>query len=137
MNRRIRKARVVFALFALIASGVAFADGPGGGGGGDKGGGGNVEVELTAKGQDPNGKYKDDAPFIEATIIGGQNVGLDQFTIKEANAKLPISIKASNKRDFLQGNETVAIALVINGQEVWIGNDEIEEKDSPSLYPAS
>ena len=135
ISRNKRNARVVFATLALIASGVAFADGPGGGGDKGGGGGGNVEVELTAKGQDPNGKYKEDAPYIEATIIGGQNVGLDQFTIKEANAKLPISIKASNKRDFLQGNETVAIALVINGQEVWVGNDDIEDKDSPSLYP--
>ncbi len=133
MKRSIRKTRIAFAALALLASGIAFGDTPAGGGGGG-GGGGSIEIQLSTKAQDPNGKTKDDAPTIEATIIGGPNVPLDQFTISEANAKVPLSIKASGKHDYNQGTDTVAIALVINGQEIWIGNDDIVEESNPSRY---
>jgi hypothetical protein len=125
-----RKYRIALGVLTLLASGVAFGDAPAGGGGG----GGTVEVQLNAKAQDPRGKTKDDAPTIEATIVGGPNVPLDQFTISEANAKVPLSIKAATKRDYNQGSETIAIALVINGQEIGIGNDDIPEVAEGAKY---
>ena len=94
---------------------------------------GTVEVFLTVKAQDP-GKEKDQAPTIEATVVGGATLPQDQFTLTEPGAKPPVIVKASSLRGFTAGGETIAIAFVINGQEVWIGNDDIEAEDSPSRY---
>ncbi|MBA3541184.1 MAG: hypothetical protein H0T79_16350, partial [Deltaproteobacteria bacterium] len=107
--------------------------GPEAGGGG--GGGGTIEVYLTVKPQDPRGKSPNDAPTIEATVIGGPNAPLDKFTLTEPTAKIPVALKATGKKEFTQGTETIAIALVINGQEVWIGNDDIEQEENPAGVP--
>ena len=37
-------------------------------------------------------------------------------------------------REYTEGTETIAIALVINGQEIWIGNDDYEPEDEPAQY---
>jgi hypothetical protein len=94
-----------------------------------------VEVFLQVKPQDPASKTKNDAPMIEATIIGGATVPQDKFVITEPGAKPPVTIKASALRPYTAGTETIAIAFVFNGQEIWIGNDDIEPPDSPSHYP--
>jgi len=99
----------------------------------DSGGGGNsnIEVFLTVKPQDPQGKKKDQAPDIEATVIGAPPLDKEKFALYDQNQKPPVIIKATNLVPYLKGKETLALALVINGQEVWIGNDEIEGEDSP------
>ena len=95
---------------------------------------GQIEVYLTVKPQDPNSKTKDDAPMIEATIVGGPNVPVDKFTLTEPGAKKPFALKASNLRPFSAGTETIAIAFVFNGQEIWIGNDDLVPEESPERY---
>lgn len=94
----------------------------------------SVEVFLQVKTQDPNSKQKDDAPMIEATIVGGPTVPLEKFVLTEPGSKTPVLLKASNLRPFTAGTETIAIAIVINGQEVWIGNDDLEPEDSSARY---
>ncbi len=102
----------------------------------DKGGGGNsnVEVFFTVKPQDPAGKTKDKAPDIEATVIGAPPLDLDKFALYDQNQKPPVLIKATKLTPYLKGKETLALALVINGQEVWIGNDEITAEDAPDRH---
>ncbi|MGE0400304.1 MAG: FHA domain-containing protein [Kofleriaceae bacterium] len=95
---------------------------------------GQVEVFLQVKPQEAGTATANDAPMIEATVVGGANLPIDKFLLTEPTAKPPVIIKASSKRDFNSGGETIAVALVINGQEVWIGNDDIEPEDSPSRY---
>ena len=97
-------------------------------------GGGQVEVFLQVKSQEPGTATANDAPMIEATVVGGANLPVEKFLLTEPTMKPPVIIKASSKRDFTAGSETIAVALVINGQEVWIGNDDIEAEDSPSRY---
>jgi hypothetical protein len=95
---------------------------------------GQVEVFLQVKAQEAGTATANDAPMIEATVVGGANIPQDKFLLTEPTAKPPVVVKAMSKRDFSQGSETIAVALVINGQEVWIGNDDIEPEDSPSRY---
>lgn len=85
-----------------------------------------LKVHLAVKPQDPASKTKNDAPMIEATIIDGPNVPLDKFTLFEPGAKNPVAMKAISKREYTEGTDTIAIALVINGQEIWIGNEDVE-----------
>ncbi|MEJ7600562.1 MAG: hypothetical protein WKG01_21830, partial [Kofleriaceae bacterium] len=97
-------------------------------------GSGQVEVYLTVKPQDANNpKAKNEAPMIEATIVNGPNTTLDKFVLTEGTAKKPFGLKAATKREFTQGTETLALALVINGQEMWIGNDDIEPPNDPNF----
>jgi hypothetical protein len=87
--------------------------------------------EIQINPADPNDpKTKGDAPSIVATIIGGQNVPMDKFSIAANGNKTPVSLKATNLRPYTEGKETLAIALVINGQEIWIGNEDVEPEDA-------
>ena len=111
-----------FAVLVLGAPRVASAEG------------GQIEVFLQVKTQEPGTATAGDAPMIEATVVGGANLPQDKFLLTEPGAKPPVIIKASSLRPFSAGGEAIAIAIVINGQEVWIGNDDIEPEDSPSRY---
>ncbi|MGE3546425.1 MAG: FHA domain-containing protein [Kofleriaceae bacterium] len=97
---------------------------------------GQVEVFLQVKPPDPQDpKAKDAAPTIEATIVGGPNLTADKFSLTEPSAKSPIELKPTGPlRPYTAGTETIAIAIVFNGQEVWIGNDDIEPEDSAARY---
>ena len=96
----------------------------------------NVEVLLQVKPPDRNNpKTKDDAPQIEATVIGAPNLPSDKFTLREDGAKQPIELKPLSKREYNQGTEKLAIAIVMNGWEIWIGNDDVVPEDDPSRYP--
>jgi hypothetical protein len=85
-----------------------------------------IEVLMSVKPPDKaNEKTKDDAPSIEVTVIGAPNLAADKFTLHEDGAKIPVEMKASSKRDFSQGTETLSVAIVLYGWEFWIGNDKV------------
>src|SRR5206468_77162 len=95
----------------------------------------NVEVYLQVRPADPaDKKERGHAPKIEATIVGGSKTTVDKFSLSTTNNGQKVTVKAEKLRDYSEGTETIAIALVINGQEIWIGNDEIET-DPNSQYP--
>lgn len=94
-----------------------------------------IDVFLSAKAPDPNSKNKDDAPTIEATVVGGPTVPINQFTLTDPSAKPPVVVKASALRPYSEGSETIAVAFVFYGQEIWIGNDDKEPEESSSRYP--
>ncbi len=89
-----------------------------------------IEVLMQVKPPDKaNEKTKHDAPQLEVTVIGGPNVGSDKFSLHEEGAKQPVELKALSKRDFNQGSETLSVAIVLFGWEIWIGNDKIPASD--------
>lgn len=98
--------------------------------------GSSVEVLLQVKPPDRNNpKTKDDAPQIEATVIGAPNLPIDKFSLREDGAKQPVELKPVQKRDYTQGTEKLAIAIVMNGWEIWIGNDDVLPEGDPSRFP--
>jgi FHA domain len=120
-------ALVCFVVGALATS--AFADGTGGGGGG------TAEVFLTVRAADQKDpKQAGRAPMIEATVVGGQKTTLDKFSLSTTNQNQKVVMHATKLRDYIDGTETIAIALVINGQEIWIGNEDVET-DANATYP--
>jgi len=102
-------------------------------------GGGTIEVLYQVKPPDKNNpKTKDDAPQIEATVIGAPNIGVEKFVLIDKSSKTPVELKATKMVDFKKGTETLAIAIVMNGWEMWIGNDKevpTIREDDPSRYP--
>ena len=95
----------------------------------------NVEVFLQVQAPDPKDpKTAGKAPFIEATIVGGPKTTLDKFSISTTNGNQKVTMKADHLHDYIEGKETIAIALVIEGQEIWIGNEDVETDDN-AKYP--
>jgi hypothetical protein len=95
----------------------------------------NIEVRLEVKPPDPgNPKTKGDAPQVEATVIGAPNFPAEKFTLRE-DIKQAVELKAVSKRDYAQGTEKLAVALVMNGWEIWIGNDDVLPDGDPSRFP--
>jgi hypothetical protein len=88
----------------------------------------NVEVYLQVKPADPaDPKQRGKAPQIEATIVGGAKTTVDKFSLSTNGPNgQKVTMKAEKLREYSEGTETIAIGLVINGQEIWIGNEEIE-----------
>jgi len=85
-----------------------------------------IEVLMQIKAPDrTNEKTKGDAPSLEVTVIGGPNLAADKFSIHEDGAKIPVELKPASKRDFNQGSETLSVAIVLLGWEIWIGNDKV------------
>src|SRR5262249_8782668 len=95
----------------------------------------NVEVFLKVKAPDKNNpKTKDEAPQIEATVIGAPTAPLEKFMLTDTGSKLPAEVKAISKRDYNQGTETLAIAIVMSGWQVFIGNEDWQADES-AKYP--
>ena len=100
----------ILAAVAIAAPSLAHADG------------GGIEVLFSTK---PAAKdKKDSVPTIEATIIGAPNMTADKFKVVDHSAKVAVELAAIQKRDYNQGTETLAVAIVMNGWELWIGNDK-------------
>jgi hypothetical protein len=67
-----------------------------------------------------------DGPKLVATIDGAPRAPVASITLGVAGRTVP----ALDVLDYAVGAEPIAIALVVNGQEVWMGNDEIEPDDA-------
>jgi hypothetical protein len=88
---------------------------------------GQVEVYLQVKPADPtNPKERGKAPRVEATVVGGAKTTVDKYSLSTTVAGQKVTMKADKFRDYSEGTETIAIALVVAGQEVWIGNEDVE-----------
>lgn len=116
-----RLAALLTILACVVATRVARADGPAAGD--------EVGVHPVVNVPDPTDpKQKGQAPSIEVTIVNGPKVPVDKFTLSTIGAdKQKVTVKATKLREYVEGKETLAIALVINGQEIWVGNEEVEQ----------
>lgn len=97
----------------------------------------DVEVTYAIKPPDPGPKTKDDAPQIEAIVIGAPNLPADRFVLVDKSARPPVQIKAVAKRGVQQGSETLALAVVMLGWEMWIGNETYRPEDDPTRVPGA
>jgi len=92
--------------------------------------GSGVEVQMQVKTPDKsNQRTKDDAPSIEVTVIGAPNLPAEKFSLRDDSSKVAIEVKPSQKRGYAEGNETLGVAIVMNGSSLWIGNDDYTDKD--------
>ncbi len=94
-----------------------------------------VEVYAQVRAPDPRDpKQANKAPSLDLTVIGGSKVPLEKFALSTTNQGQRVTLKPEKLREYTEGTETIAIALVINGQEIWVGNDEYEV-DENAKYP--
>ncbi len=68
---------------------------------------------------------------IEAVVNGVSRVPLSQLRLRDPRG---VVVPATEVVDFKHGTETIAIAIVVEGQEIWMGNDDFEPHDSPARY---
>src|SRR6185436_16559563 len=70
-------------------------------------------------------------PSVRATVIDGPQLPLSQYTlVDEHGTRVP----ARAMRSFAEGTDDVAIALVVQGSEVMMGNNTYVEDDRPDWY---
>jgi hypothetical protein len=71
-------------------------------------------------------KLKGKAPFIEITVINGPAKNSpDEFALHEEAAP-PVTIKATGFTSYLEGKEPISIVLLLEGHELWMGNESYE-----------
>ena len=74
---------------------------------------------------------------LEATIKDGPNVRASDITIADLYAKPAMApVRASVVRAYADGDEPVAVAFVISGEEIWTGNDTFETDDAALYFGA-
>lgn len=84
-----------------------------------------VETTFTVVPQ-PDGK----PPIVEATLVGAPKTTPDKITLSTTTRGGKVTIKADKLKSYAEGKETIAVALVIDGQEIWMGNDDIPTEGS-------
>jgi hypothetical protein len=109
----------VAAAIAVAAARTASAGGP--------------EVYLNVKvSDDPKDKGK--APFIEAIVVAGPaGKPPEAWSLSQEDAKTPVSIQATKLRKYTEGSDTIAVVLLLEGHNLFIGNKSYEE-DPDSVY---
>lgn len=92
-----------------------------------------VEVDFKVKLPDPKDpKGRGEGPRIEVTVVGAPDLPTDKFTLVDVSANPPVQLKATSRRAYSQGNEPVAIAILMLGWEQWIGNDTYLPESDPT-----
>jgi FHA domain len=96
-----------------------------------------IEVQLQVQPPDPaDPKKKGQAPQVLVTVIGAPNLTADKFSLRpEEKLAKPVELKPLSKRDFIQGAEPLAMVIILEGWEIWIGNEDYVPEDDPSRYP--
>jgi Inner membrane component of T3SS, cytoplasmic domain len=88
------------------------------------------KVTFTVRPIDPvkDPKRKGLPPDIEATVIDGPGgVPADKFTLIQKDSKAPIPpMKALSLKSYIQGPDAIALVVLIEGQQIWIGTDKVE-----------
>jgi hypothetical protein len=114
-----RCAAIVCVAGIVATASAARADGP------------EVSMQvISPDSKDP--KTKGAAPSIEVTVVGGPTLPMEKFSLSTTNPALnqKVSLAASKLRPYAEGKETLAIALVVCGQMIWIGNEDYETDES-------
>jgi hypothetical protein len=74
-------------------------------------------------------KLKGKAPFVEVTVINGPpGKAAEDFQLVQ-NEGTPVAIKATKLTPYLEGKEPIAIALLLEGHEIWMGNESYVESE--------
>ncbi len=68
---------------------------------------------------------------IDAVVRGMPHVPSTQLELRDPRG---VIVPATEVIDFRHGNETIAIAIVVEGQEIYMGNDDFEPEDSAARY---
>ncbi|HTJ46930.1 MAG TPA: FHA domain-containing protein [Kofleriaceae bacterium] len=85
-----------------------------------------LEVHLSSKpNEDPKAKEAGtNAPIIEATVIGGAAPEAAKLALTQTDAKpAAVTIKATSVKKYVEGPENIAIVVLIEGHELWMGNE--------------
>jgi hypothetical protein len=91
------------------------------------------EVYLNVKvSEDPKDKGK--APFIEAIVVAGPaGKPADKWSLSQVDAKVPVTIPAIRLRKYTEGNDTIAVVLVLEGHAQFIGNETYVDNEDDLL----
>ena len=96
-----------------------------------------ADAEVLFEIKAPDAKDPKAAPQIEVTVIGAPNLPAERFALVDESAKPPVQIPAVSRRPFNQGPQPLALAIVLMGWEMWIGNDSYRPKQDMTRTPGA
>lgn len=71
---------------------------------------------------------------VEMTIAGARAFRPDEFALRDASEPRSAAVRATTVRAYEDGRDPIAIAVVYQGGEVWIGNDNIVPDDDAGRF---
>jgi hypothetical protein len=87
-----------------------------------------VETYLNVKLPEPTQKDPKPMPLVEAIVVGGPGgKPAKSWSLVQNDAKVKTTIGATNLRKFTEGSDTIAVVLVLEGHQWFIGTDEIPD----------
>jgi len=72
-------------------------------------------------------------PSVFATVRGVPSTTPERVTLGVGKQRIP----AAEIRSYAQSGEPLALVVLFDGQEIWVGNDQIEPTDSAARYPGA
>ena len=91
--------------------------------------------DRPARGSERIPKQKGKAPSIDVTVVGGPTLTMDKFSLSTTNKTTKVTMKPEKLRPHTDGTETIAIAIVINGQMILDRQRRDSGYDDNSKYP--
>ena len=121
MAQAIRTSMLVVAALVLVGRATPAAAAP--------------EYYLNVKIPDDPKLGKNPPPYIEAIVVAGPaGKPPEVWQLAQTDAKVPIAMTATKIRKYIEGNDTIAVVLLLEGHELFIGNTSYTE-DPDSQYP--
>lgn len=77
------------------------------------------ELKFETRAGEATDKNKNPAPTITVTVIGGTALAPDAFVLRQTDGRLA-GMKASKVTRYVEGNEPVAIAVLVFGDASWL-----------------
>lgn len=87
--------------------------------------------------QEDPASQKKVAPIVRATVIGAP-IGLtaEKFQLKELDTEPPVNVKAEKALKYTESDEPLALVILVQGDERWIGNETYIENEDDKMEGA-
>lgn len=100
-----------------------------------------IQVELVVqeapqKAADPKADKGDKdgtpPPIFRAVVIGAiPGLAAEQFTIRQEDSETPVSITADKVRTYVESDDPMALVVLVQGDERWMGNETYIDAEDP------
>jgi hypothetical protein len=100
-----------------------------------------IQVELVVqeapqKAPDPKADKGDKdgtpPPIFRAVVIGAiPGLAAEQFTIRQEDTETPVSITADKVRTYVESDDPMALVVLVQGDERWMGNETYIDAEDP------
>lgn len=90
-----------------------------------------MEVDLTIL-DPPEDAQDNPAPEFRAVIVGAiPGLAAEQFALRQEDGDPPLSIQATKVQGYKESDDRMAMVVLVQGDERWMGNETYRSEDDP------